>query len=353
MKPFTALITLIGLALALGLGHSALAQHDTTMCHGAETGDGHTHGYCVDDLPPGAIRDFLEANPLFAGVGQPWLSGPAENLYPYPGKHEGYKHLYQEFDTCYQFQVRADSLCLKAVWLQVHSMGVVAEIMAPHSQHSLTFVAEACDPTFTQCGIIAGGEIEHYGEIHSQYKATDCPGVPDGIVYPDQYHTSQPPYVANHTARDFFSRPARIFWSSLRSATIAPYVGEVNNLIQVAWVENAFEVTSSNPALCANPDHNRVWTTSTNDGFINQYVIWTVKVRSALYPRPFVGYTDREGNSVACDEPGFDCIPLYVSDTLPPGDIFFNLPVANDAFTTPAGAIDITEPNVFMPGFVQ
>ncbi len=345
-------LTLMLLALTVLLGGGP-QSHDTSACHGAETGDGHTHGFCVDDLPAGAIRDYLEANPLFAGVGQPWVSGPTENLYPFPaGKHEGYKHLWQEFDTCHQFAPRPGegSLCLKAVWLQVHSMGVAEELMAHHGEHSLTFVAEVCAADFMSCGVIAGGEVEHYGEVHAQYKRTDCPGIPDGIQYPEPYHTSQPPYAANHADRNFLSRPARIFWSSLRSKTIEPYTGPVNNLIQVAWSENAFEVTSAVAGECADPAHDRVWAASTDAGYINQYVIWTVKIRSAVYPRPFIGYTDRNGNSVACEEPGFDCIPFYISETVPPGDVFFNLPVKNDTFSTPAGVIDITEPGVYMPG---
>jgi hypothetical protein len=31
--------------------------------------------------------------------------------------------------------------------------------------------------------------------------------------------------------------------------------------------------------------------------------------------------------------------------------VYFNLPVANDTFSTPAGVIDITELGVNMPGF--
>lgn len=328
--------------------------HDTTACHGAETGDGHTHGFCVEDLPPGAIRDFLEANPLFAGVGQPWLSGPTENGYPHTdGKHEGYKHLFQEFDTCYQFRVPSgqDYLCLKAVWLQVHSMGTAHEVRAPGGRHSLTFVAEVCDAAFAECGIVAGGEIEHYGEVHAQYKQFDCRDLEDGVEYPEPYHTDRPPYIANHGDRDFTSRPARIFWSSLRGGEIVPYVGEVNNLIQVAWSENAFELTSPEPALCAHPAFDRIWAESTDEGFINQYVIWTVSIMIDDYPRPYTGFTNRDGfPAPECAEPSFSCIPLFISGAVPAGELRFNLPVANDTFDTPAGVIDITEPGVYMPG---
>jgi hypothetical protein len=348
-------VLIFGLSVSVAAPETAGAEHDLTACHGAETGDGHTHGYCVEDLPAGAIRTFLEANPLFAGVGQPWLSSEHENGYPWPdGKHEGYKHLYQEFAACHQFQLAPGetALCLKAIWLQPHSPGVAEEARTPGSIHSLTFVAEVCDTTFTDCGIVAGGEIEHYGEVHSQYKETGCPGVEGGIYYPAEYTIAQPPYVATHAARDFFSRPARMFWSSLRSEAIAPYVGDVNNLVQVAWSENAFEVTSENPALCADPAHDRVWAVSTDAGFINQYVIWTVRISTDGYPRPFSGFTDREGQyAPACTEPGFACIPLTISESVPAGDVYFNLPVANATFETAAGVIDITEPGVLMPGY--
>ena len=350
----TAIVILALVMGALLLGTPAQATHDTTMCHGAETGDGHTHGFCVEDLPAGAIRVFLEDHPLFAGVGQPWLSGETENLYPWPlGKHEGYKHLYQEFAACYQFQLEpgGTALCLKTIWLQVHSIGTAHAARTPGGVHSLTFVAEVCDADFANCGIVAGGEIEHYGEVHSQYKATDCPGIPGGIVYPAPYHTAQPPYVANSVARDFLSRPARVFWSSLTNAIIVPYLGDVNNLIQVAWAENAFEVPNTSPALCADHNHDLVWAESTDAGFINQYVIWTVRINIADYPRPFEGYTNREGLADAgCSEPGLACIPLTISEGVPAGDLFFNLPVANATFETPAGVIDITEPGVYMPG---
>lgn len=328
-------------------------EHDTLMCHGAETGDGHTHGSCVEDLPAGAIRDFLEANPLFAGVGQPWRSSDTENGYPHEiGKHEGYKHLYQEFAACYQFNTAPGPLCVRAIWLQVHSMGTAHEVRVANSVHSLTFVAEVCDANFSNCGVVAGGEIEHYGEIHSQYKQAGCPDVPGGVVYPEPYHADHPPYVANNAARsDFFSRPARLFWSSLRSEAIAPYVGEVNNLIQVAWVENAYEIPNTDPSMCAHHEHDLVWSTSTNDGFLNQYAIWTLKIQIENYPRPFSGFTNRDGLlDTSCTEPGFSCIPLFISDTVPAGDALFNLPVDNDSLNTPAGVIDITEPDVYMPG---
>jgi len=329
-------------------------EHDTTMCHGAETGDGHTHGFCVEDLPAGPIRDFLEANPLFAGVGQPWMSTEMENGYPFPiGKHEGYKHLYQDFDTCFQLVTTPGEnyRCLKAIWLQVHSMGTAHAARAPGGIHSLTFVAEVCDVTFTSCGIVAGGEIEHYGEIHSNYKQTGCPGVEGGVEYPEPYHIDSPPYVANNVARVFTSRPARIYWASVRGGVMIPYVGDVNNLIQVAWVENAFEVPSTDPAQCANPAYDQVWAESTDAGFINQYAIWSVFIMIDEYPRPYTGYTTREGHATSeCTEPAFGCIPLYISGTVPAGDIFFSVPVANDSLNHPAGVIDITEPGVYMPG---
>lgn len=328
-------------------------EHDTLMCHGAETGDGHTHGFCVDDLPPGAIRDFLVSNPLFAGVGQPWRSSDVENGYPHTnGKHEGYKHLFQEFTDCYQFNAQPGPLCVKAIWLQVHSMGTAHEVRVSGSVHSLTFVAEVCDAGFSNCGIVAGGEIEHYGEIHSQYKQTDCPGVPGGITYPEPYHTAQPPYVAGHVARsNFFDRPARLFWSSTTNPVIVPYLGDFNNLIEVAWAENAFQVPNTNPDLCANPEHDMTWAPSTNDGFINQYVIWTLRINIEDFPRPFSGFTNRDGLlDTSCTEPGFSCIPLTISATVPEGEALFNLEVDNDDFDTPAGVIDITEPNVYMPG---
>lgn len=331
-----------------------LPEHDTTMCHGAETGYGHTHGFCVEDLPAGAIRDYLEANPLFAAVGQPWQSTAMENVFPWPmGKHEGYKHLFQEYDSCLQLQETPGEnfRCLKAIWLQVHSVGTAHAARTPGGIHSLTFVAEVCDLGFVNCGIVAGGEIEHYGEVHSQYKTTDCPGVPGGVVYPTPYHNLQPPYVANVVARDFSNRPARMFWSSIRSGSMIPYVGNVNNLIQVGWSENAFEVTSAEPATCANPDYDRVWAESTDAGFINQYAIWSVLIKIADYPRPYTGFTTREGlAATGCTEPGFSCIPLYISDTVPAGDMLFSVPVINDSFSHPAGVIDITEPGVYMPG---
>lgn len=355
-RPLFALLALLFAALLLS-GAAVDSQHDTTVCHGAETGDGHTHGFCVEDLPPGPIRTFLEENPLFAGVGQPWLSSEHENGYPFPmGKHEGYKHLFQEFEQCRQFTgtpTNEDFACVKAIWLQPHTMGTAHEIRVSGSAHSLTFVAEICtDETFTDCGIVAGGEIERYGEVHAQYKQTGCPGIEGGVYYPPRHTVSQPPYVAVNAQRsDFFSRPARIFWSSLRNATMEPYAGDVNNLIQVAFAENAFEVTSSSAATCAHHEHDRVWAHSTNDGFINQYAIWTIKIMIEDYPRPFSGYTDREGNlDTSCTEPGFACIPLFISETAPVIDAFFNLPVSNDTFSTPEGVIDITEPNVFMPG---
>jgi hypothetical protein len=71
----------------------------------------------------------------------------------------------------------------------------------------------------------------------------------------------------------------------------------------------------------------------------------------ADYARPFTGFTNREGAlTTECAEPSFDCIPLFISETVPAGELLFNLPVANETFDTPAGVIDITEPGVHMPG---
>jgi hypothetical protein len=340
-------------------------EHDTEVCHGAL--DGHTHGHCFEALPGGAIKDFLIENHEFQHVGHPWVSSEVENqfLYP-PGKHEGMKMLY--FDAakdgvCHQFANTDDpssGSCLKAIYLQVHSPGIGDESRTPGNVHSVTSIAEVCDRDGdglgTQCGVVQVAEIENYGEIHSLYKKAGCPGVPGGLYYPSPYsvddgdgNSSQPPYVATVSSRGN-SHPNRLFWSSLRNAVMEQYV-PANYLLQVAWVENAWSVPNTDRLLCADPANDIVTADSTDEGFINQYVIWTVRIDIEDYPRPHDGFTTRHGEPApGCTAPGFDCLPIHIGADVPAGDVFFNLPVRNNDFSTAVEIIDITEPGVLRPG---
>jgi hypothetical protein len=340
-------------------------EHDTEVCHGAM--DGHTHGMCFEDLPEGAIKDFLAANPEFQEVGHDWVSSPIENLYPLSeGKHEGYKMIYFEAakdGLCYQSKnsgVIPDDNCIKAILLTVHSIGTGHASRTPGGIHSLTAVAEVCnrdgDVLGDQCGIVQVAEMEHYGEIHSIYKNTGCPGVADGVYYPSPYtvndgngNDAQPPYVASVVSRRD-NHPPRLFWSSLRNSLMEQYV-PANYLVQVAWTENAWSVPNTDPALCADPAHDIVVADSTDEGFINQFVLWTVSIDIEDYPRPFDGFTTRDGKPVAdCTEPGFYCLPIHIDESVPAGDVFYNVPVRNTDFSTAVDIVDITEPGVMRPG---
>ena len=69
--------------------------HDVTVWH--PPSNYHHHG--TDPAAAGALGAFFVQH---AGqeIGYPWLSSPLENQYPYPGKHEGFKLLYDDDTGC-------------------------------------------------------------------------------------------------------------------------------------------------------------------------------------------------------------------------------------------------------------
>ncbi|MGH2536822.1 MAG: hypothetical protein ACRDHL_05470 [Candidatus Promineifilaceae bacterium] len=344
-------------------------SHDVTVCHGAETGDGHTHGICPADLPPGPIRAFVEANPLFAAVGHPWHSSMTENVFPYPaGKHEGHINLYYQFSECMQSSnvlETPDASCLRALYVQVHSMRIAEELYLGHTEaadgqaHSIRFVAEVGDQeTFESEGVVAGGQISVYGELHQSYKKEGCEAFTQGVRFPDPYSvysggdetSGQVPYVAvRQGGNDPF---ATFFWNSQTNQVIQNLVYEpdVNRLIEIAWSEIPWERVSSDPVLCGLPEFDEVLCPASAAGCRNtEFSFWTLKLNLEDYPRPFNGYVDRSGvHAPACTEPGHDCIPLHIDAGVEPGqNVFHNRPVVgleDDPFV-----LDLSEPGLVMP----
>ena len=344
--------------------------HNVVPCHDAL--DGHTHGTCYEDLPEGLIKDFLTENPEFQDISFPWVSSEVENVFPYPsGKHEGFKKLFFEYPVgeCHQFTgVNPPSgNCVRSAYLQVHSPGIADEARTAGSTHSVTGIFEVCNKSFTSCGVVQVAELENYGEIHSLYKETGCPNVPGGVYYPSPYSVgdgngddAQPPYVANSVPSVQGARPNRLFWSSLRNSLMEKFV-PANYLLQIAWTENAWSIPSTTPSLCANPNNDIVTADSTEDGFINQYVIWTIEVDLGAFDRTdaegnivdFDGFTTRDGHPDSlCTESSFSCLPIHIDASVPLGDVFFNLPVRNNNFAQSPDAIviDLTEPGLVRPG---
>lgn len=322
------------------------SDHDTSTCHGAETGDGHTHGHCWFDLPAGPIRSYIEANPVFGQVGHPWHSSPTENLYPWPvGAHEGHKFIYEEYDECHKFVNTGgapDGPCVWAAYFAPHSTGIAEEIYKPPlSVHSQKWVLDTCPAqgapaTPEQDCIVASGDLAVYGEVHNEYKTDYCTGLLPGLIqYPAGLSVEQPPYVAVN----------KTLMGNVYEALGYP---RPNNLLQVAWIESTWEGPNPDPLLCGNPLYDVVACASSAAGCENsRFWLFTFEVKIAEYPRPFDGFVDRLGDPASgCTEMGHDCIPLHIGADVPPGDVFFNRPVQPD--DTPF--LDYAEPNLFMPG---
>ena len=196
------------------------------------------------------------------------------------------------------------------------------------------------------CGIVAGGEIESYGEVHAQYKQTFCAGLEGGVQYPEPHHISQPPYVAVN--RSHSGDEHNFFWSSLRNQLMVPFAGQVNNLIQVAFIETAWEIPSADPLECGQPQFDVVFCANSETcADDSRFWIFTVKLFIEDYPRPFEGFTDRDGlPAPECIGASHDCIPLMIDAGVPDGNVFFNRPVMPDI----TEFLDYSEPGLYMPG---
>jgi hypothetical protein len=333
----------------------------------------------LDQIPAGAVRDYLVANPDLYVLGE-IVSGPHENEFPFvandphAGKHEGNVFWFFEArnNMCHQFQSSGTSNdnCLKALWIRVHSMAIGAEVRAPFSEHSVLVVAEICNQGANgalgnQCGVVELTGVENYGEVHSMYKKTGCLGIPDGIYHPSQYSVNGPnpdnaqvPYVANQ-GRGTASSPLKLFWNSQRNQVLEASL-PVNNLFQIAWTEHAFGTPSQNLDLCADPANDLVQFDSTDDGMKRIFVFWTLQADLDGFSRPDAGFVDREGNEdPSCTETGPACFPFFIGAGVPAGDAFYNLQVRNAGDFTQeiihpdspfAVPVDVTVPGWFRPG---
>lgn len=344
--------------------------HDVTVCHN-EAVDGHAHGTCPPQLPDGPVRDYVLAHPELYTFGQ-IISGPAENIFPHPaGKHEGYVWFFFETrgPTCHQFTgsgTPPDKGCLKSLLIRVHSMAIGHEARAPLSEHSVIAVAELCNRNGTQvgsqCGIAQLSAVENYGEVHSQYKESGCPGIPSGVYHEPQYSVNgpnpdnaQPPYVANQ-GRGNASSPLKLFWNSQSNAV----TGNLNQLFEIAWTEHAFGTPSQDSALCADEANDLLQFTSTDAGMRRIFVFWTFEADLGDFPRPFSGFVNRMGaRDDSCTENSLSCYPIFIDENVPPGDFFYNLPVRNagdftqdiiHAQSPNAVPVEVTVPGWFAPG---
>lgn len=341
--------------------------HDTDPCHTGETGDGHSHGLCWQDLPEGRIKDFVAANPMYQMVHQPWHSSPIENSYPQPG-HVGHAWLFfGPYTTCHQFtnvEAAGNGLCLRALYYRTHSTRIAEELYKPSfSRHSEAWVAEVCLPDMQTCGIAASGGIPPYMEVHAKYKETYCGGL-DGLVrYAPQYTVEQPPYVASNFGRNQ-DRPGEFFWSSLTNTLMQNQLRQyfdgrdINAFYQAAWLENVWERPSPVTELCGFPEHDVLICTRSEDCDIMRFWLFTFKIELEDLPRvpgqDYRAFNDSLGNPLpACTQPGplpdgsESCVPVFVSADVPPNeDLFFNRPVmpASTEF------VDYNEPGLVMPG---
>lgn len=302
------------------------------------------------------IKSWIADNMWVYDIDNVVKSSPSENLYPYPvGKHVGFKFLYTEFPTCQQYSGGVNmpgNGCIKAIWVRIHSLGTAEAMRTPGNTHSFMMIAEVCDAGFNTCDVVQIAENEFYGEIHAIYKKEGCYNVPGGIEYAPKYSINhgagaqaQPPYVATRTS--LFDQA---FWSSLTNQGLLGI--DVNNLLNVAWMERMFENPNTDPNLCADPAQDLLHFTSTNEGFLNQYAFETIDINIDGYPRPFDGFTDPDGHPApGCSAPSSSCYPIHIGSNVPAVDSYYNVVVRNIG---QSGAqhtvIDITEPNVFMPG---
>lgn len=367
--------------------------HDTSFCHlGGADNFYHAHGTCYDQLPESSIKAFIGERMWLYNLNNGIRSSPLENVFPHPnGKHEGFMFGYFDLSTnlCLQFTgagTPPNADCLKSMWFRLHSMGIAHEARAALSEHSDIIVAEVCsrNPDGTtmsdNCNVILVSGKIGYGEVHSQYKETGCPGIPDGIYFPAPYSVGDgdgddalPPYVAGHGNFASLTNPTKMFWNSQTVQVVVnqnPALFDINNLFEVAWTETSFGKPNTDPNLCANEEFDLIQFESTNDpGMKRIIVFWTFDVDVTDLPRPtdedgnfldFEGFVDGRGNyAPACTQINDNCFPFFFPGDLPNRRVFFNLPVRNASnFANPpltgspnAVPVDLTVPDWYAPGF--
>jgi hypothetical protein len=300
---------------------TAAPGHDTSLWH--EPALGHHHGPPHADASPPIVH-WLETHPWgasFLAIGGFEPTSAAENGWPYPGKHAGFKRIVE--NNIYDPNVKDGNvplpgeLCIDSIFLVVHDLGTAHEFRTPDSIHSLAIVAavdDDCNPAtpLPDDSIIAIATHGFYGERHAAYKEVLCdPNLPP--VYPDGQSLSQPPYVTvNTSTREW------VYWNTNTNALMQQFFEpDVNTAFQVAWAARVWETPALND--CGNPAADVAFCPADGSCGANgtRFQIFTVEI-PVTGPRE--GFVDRYGAPApACSAIGPGCFPYYVGAGVPVG----------------------------------
>lgn len=328
--------------------------HDVTTWH--PPGEFHLHGFDI------TASSFYTLVMTYTGqeIGYQWLSSPAENGYPYPGKHEGFVWLIEEDTGCQVYSVPAEDVpnlnCIDGYALLVHTMGTAD---AERTRvHSFGLAARVCGPGGVEpCGWIYTGGHTDYGVLHHPYKGDICrlPSDPANYPYSDPaINPFGPPYRTGHGVRYSTYLEAETntqLWQSFGpgSGLANFYPHDPNHIAQLAWAFlDGWSTVGGDVIECADPAFdvapcpdgscNLNHTLAKTQG-IFLYNLPGFGVNNGRIPgQDFLAYTDVGGHvDPDCTAPSATCVPLFISANVPEGVAGFNRPFRSNRCDLPYG----------------
>lgn len=332
-----------------------IPEHDVTAWHVPGIAF-HHHGADPSSAHPDILA-YLQEHPEYGEIGHPWASSPTENVFPWPaGKHEGWT-LLVETNAPARGILGANQLdvIVESYFIWIHDLGNAHEMRT--RVHSWKGIFRVCDrATLTNCGLVASGGWQDFGERHSEYKRTGCI-LPDNPAFPPEYSVfgpapqfAQAPYVAvSGTPRQW------IYWNAAVNPVIEPFLGHDHDLFVIGFSARPWETPAQDPTNCGLPEFDTAFCPA--GGCANnktQFQMFVLYLQLEDYPRPYQGFVDRWGAPVTgCTEVGLNCIPLTIGVGVPTGNANLNrhVRVSNNTYAPILNYDDGAE--LHMPGYQE